>query len=98
VGVRVEADALPIDPGARDWFTAAGCDPVLEAMTGGDDYELLFAVRPQLRRRLHALLPHAGVPVTRVGTCAAEPGATLARGVAGAAEMSPIPAGYRHFR
>lgn len=98
VGIRVEADALPIDPAARDWFAAAGSDPVVEAMAGGDDYELLFAVRPQLRRRLEALIPLAGVPVTRIGTCSPEPGATLARGVAGAAERSPIPAGYRHFR
>jgi thiamine-monophosphate kinase len=67
-------------------------------MAGGDDYELLFAVRPRLRRRLEALIPHAGVLVTRIGTCTAEPGTTVARGVAGAAGMSPIPAGFRHFR
>ena len=98
VGIRVEADWLPIDPATRDWFAAAGSDPVVEAMAGGDDYELLFAVRPQLRRRLEALIPLAGVPVTRIGTCSPEPGVTLARGGAGAAERSPIPAGYRHFR
>jgi len=98
VGVRIDADAVPIDPGARDWFTAAGKDPVFEAMAGGDDYELLFAVRPRLRRRLQALIPLAGVPLTRIGTCTAEPGATVARAVTGAPEMSPIPAGYRHFR
>jgi thiamine-monophosphate kinase len=98
VGISVEADALPIDPAARDWFAAAGSDPVVEAMAGGDDYELLFAVRPQLRRRLEALVPLAGVPVTRIGTCSPEPGVRLARGGAGAAERSPIPAGYRHFR
>ena len=98
VGVRIDADAVPIDPGARDWFTRAGKDPVFEAMAGGDDYELLFAVRPRLRRRLQALIPIAGVPLTRIGTCTAEPGATVARAVAGAPEMSPIPAGYRHFR
>lgn len=98
VGVRIDADALPIDPAARDWFASAGTDPVLEAIAGGDDYELLFAARPRLRRGLEALLRRTGVPVTRIGTCTAEPEATLQRAVDGATETSPVPPGYRHFR
>ena len=34
---------------ARRWFERRGADAVHEAITGGDDYELLFAVRPRLR-------------------------------------------------
>ncbi len=50
VGAVIEAEALPIDPGARAWFEARGLDPVAEAMTAGDDYELLITVRPRARR------------------------------------------------
>ena len=41
--------------------------PVAEALTGGDDYELLFAVRPRTRGRLAAATRHGGVPLTRIG-------------------------------
>ena len=39
VGVRIDGDALPIDPGAREWWAARGIDPVNAAVKGGDDYE-----------------------------------------------------------
>jgi hypothetical protein len=55
---------LPIEPAARDWFTRHSGDATLRAMTGGDDYELLLAVRPRARRRL-ARTRHAGIPLTR---------------------------------
>ena len=51
VGVRIDAEALPIDPGAREWWTSRGVDPVSAAVRGGDDYELLFAVPREGRRR-----------------------------------------------
>ena len=49
VGVRIDAEALPIDACAREWWTARGVDPVSAAVRGGDDYELLFAVPPRSR-------------------------------------------------
>ena len=53
VGMTIDAAALPIDPGRRaPCSTRGGEDPVVEALTGGDDYELLFAVRPRTQRRL----------------------------------------------
>ena len=54
VGAVIDADALPIDPGVRAWFEERGLDPVAEAMTAGDDYELLVTVRPRNARRLAA--------------------------------------------
>src|SRR5207302_3954729 len=46
VGAIVEADALPIEPAARAWFGSRSADPLTRAVSGGDDYELLLAVRP----------------------------------------------------
>jgi thiamine-monophosphate kinase len=92
VGMTIEAGALPIDPGARAVFQARGDDPATEAMRGGDDYELLFAVRPRTQRRLAEAARRGGVPLTRIGRCTAARGITL-----GAAGQS-LPEGFRHFR
>src|SRR5262249_29857229 len=72
VGRLIDAGTMPIEPGARSWFTDRGLDPVLQAMTGGDDYELLFTVDPRRRSRLISVTRHGGVPLTRIGSCTAE--------------------------
>ena len=93
VGIAVDADALPIDAAARDAFTATGRDPVDAAVTGGDDYELLFTVRTRLRHRLRAAIRHGGVPVARIGVCTERRDVVLVRGGA----KAPMPPGYTHF-
>src|SRR5262249_61119324 len=52
VGAIIDDDALPIEPSARTWFEQHAGNASLRAMTGGDDYELLLAVRHRARRRL----------------------------------------------
>ena len=42
-------------------FEADGLEPVDAAITGGDDYELLFTVRPRMRGRLRAAIERGGV-------------------------------------
>ena len=93
IGIVVEAGELPIDEAARAVFARQGTDAVAAAVAGGDDYVLLFTVRPRLRHRLRAAARHGGAPITRIGICTADTAVTLAR--AGAHE--PVPAGYSHF-
>jgi len=95
VGLVVDAAAIPLADAARGWFEGRGRDPVLAALAGGDDYELLFTVRPRERRRLDAVRRQArGVPLTRIGVVVREPGVVLARG----GMSGPVPSGYIHFR
>jgi thiamine-monophosphate kinase len=47
VGIEVDGSAMPVSDDARQWFEARGQDAVIAALTGGDDYELLFTVRPR---------------------------------------------------
>jgi thiamine-monophosphate kinase len=94
VGAIIEAADLPIDAQARRWFESRGADPVREAISGGDDYELLVAVRPRTRGRLAAAVRHGGVALTRIGLCTPDGGVTLRR--EGATE--PMPRGYIHFQ
>jgi thiamine-monophosphate kinase len=102
VGITIDAGSLPVDAEARECFEGAGKDPILEAITGGDDYELLFAVRPRLRGRLNAVIRAGGVPVTRIGVCSDNGSVVLRRGgdarSAGAPILTPMPHGYTHFR
>lgn len=98
VGAVIDADALPIDPGVRAWFEARGLDPVAEAMTAGDDYELLVTVRPRTRRRLMAA-KRCDVPLTRIGTCTEGRAALLRVSTGGTVIDRELPPwGYDHFR
>lgn len=47
VGAIVELAALPVDAATRALALALGHDPAQLALTSGDDYELLFTVRPE---------------------------------------------------
>ena len=98
VGAVIDADALPIDPGVREWLEEHGVDPVAEAMTAGDDYELLVTVRPRTRRRL-AAAKRCDVPLTRIGTCTEGRAAMLrVRTGSTVTERDLPPGGYDHFR
>ena len=98
VGVIVDADALPIEPAARTWFAARSNDALGRSVSGGDDYELLFAVRPRTRRRLSAAARHGGVPLTRIGVCTEDRAVVLRCGSGESVADMPLPAGYGHFR
>ena len=91
VGIEVDEATVPIEADVRRWFAERSEDPVLSAATGGDDYELLVAVRPRGRRQLTAVIRQAGVPFTRVGVCTASPDQVTIGG-------RPMPPGYGHFR
>lgn len=95
VGVRIDAEALPIDAGAREWWTSRGEDLVLRAIAGGDDYELLFAVPPRSGRALRAVAKQlANPPLTKIGVFTKDPGALIV--VRGTEEIA-LPEGFEHF-
>jgi thiamine-monophosphate kinase len=92
--MAIDAQALPIDPAARAWFETRGSDPVLEAVAGGDDYELLFTVPPRRQRRLRGVLRLArGLMVTRIGVVTRETGIVLQR----AGREEALPESFAHF-
>lgn len=94
VGMTVERGALPFDDRVRRLLGADDEDATLMAMTGGDDYELLFTARPRSRRLVAAVAKQAGVDVSRIGACTRETSVLLRAG--GGAR--PVPAGFSHFR
>ena len=93
-GVVLEADAVPIHPGARRWWLAAGVDPLPAALCGGEDYELLFSVARRQRRAFLAVTNRSrGLAVTRVGRLTPDPGAWLERD----GRLEPLGPGFVHF-
>lgn len=93
-GARIDAGALPIEPGAAAWWQARGIDPVVAAVSGGEDYELLFAI-PKKGGRLRNVRRHVANPaVTRIGVWLKDPGElVIDRG----GREEPLPRGYEHF-
>lgn len=90
VGARVEAGSLPLDETA----SLDGADPLALALDGGEDFELLFAVRPRHVPKLPREL--GGVPVTRIGEVTAARGkVTLVRD---GRSRALRPGGFEHFR
>ena len=97
VGVLVDEERLPIDAGSRACFDPEG-DGARRALSVGDDYELLFAVRPRLRGRLRTVARHGGVALTRIGVCTPDRALVLRRPADGGTVDEPLPHGYTHFR
>lgn len=66
VGARLHADQLPLSEAARG--VPGGLDA---ALTGGDDYELLFTVPPEVRADVGDLATREA-PLTRIGVITGE--------------------------
>jgi thiamine-monophosphate kinase len=95
VGVRVDAELLPIDTAAREWWTAHGVDPVSAALAGGDDYELLLAVPRKRHGALRSALRHVADPaLTKIGEFTKDP---RERVLLRAGKEDALPKGFEHF-
>lgn len=93
-GAVIDARQLPIDDGARAWWTSTGEDAVMRAVSGGEDYELLFAVPPRWSGRLRAVTSRVKAPaLTRIGVLTKQPSVVLDRN----GERVPMPGGFEHF-
>jgi thiamine-monophosphate kinase len=88
VGAEVRADLLPLSadlPGAQD-----------AALSGGDDYELLFTASTSHRNAIERLAQKLGLPLTRIGAIQAAVGIRVLDDAAGA-EIHPVRTGWQHF-
>ena len=95
VGITLDARALPISDEVRRWHDSHGGSALDAAVGGGDDYELLFTVRPAHRGRLRSVRRHLGdLPITKIGMV------TKGRELSirtDSGERS-LPEGFEHFR
>ncbi|MFP4270281.1 MAG: thiamine-phosphate kinase [Alphaproteobacteria bacterium] len=72
LAVTLEADAVPLSEAARD-----APEALVAALTGGDDYELVFTAAPERRPQVHDLACRLGLALTRIGRTAAGGGVVV---------------------
>ena len=95
VGIAIDRAALPVDRAVLRWFEQDREDPLLVAVSAGDDYELLFTSRPAQRGRLRAVGQQVGkLPVTRIGVVTEERNVVLKTPEG----QRPFPGGFEHFK
>ena len=94
-GVTLESEAVPVHPSAGPVLLALGRDPIVAALSGGEDYELLFAVPPKRRRAFQSAVARAGGPEAAcVGRLTAD--RTQFELVSGAGRER-LPTGFQHL-
>jgi len=67
VGCVIEKEKLPVDPLVREYCEEVGADPDRFVLFGGEDYELLFTVKPSSLREVERMFGRAGKKFTIVG-------------------------------
>jgi len=93
VGAVIHADWIPLSPDA----CGAEGDPVERALREGEDYELLFSVRPEQCEALEVAWHEAfSLRCTRIGSVTEESGVLLLADAAGRCRVYPH-GGYEHF-
>ena len=87
----IDREAVPLSAETRRAAEAFGADALHWALTGGEDYELLFNAAPAVMEKIGAALP-----VTIIGEVRAPGGAVYIRQDGGVKKLSRN--GYDHFR
>ncbi len=67
VGVEIWANAVPLSPHLHTFARNNHLDPVAFALSGGDDYELLFTARAGYHDNVMGLSRRTGVPIAWIG-------------------------------
>lgn len=94
LGAEIETAQVPLSPAAQ---AALAGDPGLmpAVLTGGDDYEILFAAAPDVLPALTAIAARLELPITAIGRL--HPGEGVRVLGPGREPMSLESAGFRHF-
>lgn len=94
VGAVVEAARIPIDQVVTEICGRRALDPLMLALHGGEDFELLFTVKPENVASLPKRVD--GVPLTRIGSINEQSaGVKIAEG---SRVWNLEPGGWEHFK
>lgn len=97
VGAVLDAPAVPIHPAAHVIASAYGRDPLELALSGGEDYQLLFTVKAEHAPAVKRMLAEVGTITAEIGVITGDAGDLNLRGADGA--YGPLVAsGWDHLR
>lgn len=94
VGAVIDAARIPIDQVVTEICGRRALDPLMLALHGGEDFELLFTVKPENVHKLPKRVD--GVPVTCIGTIKEQ--SSGVRISEGTRIWNLEPGGWEHFR
>jgi thiamine-monophosphate kinase len=94
-GAIIEGPSIPMSKQMMGLAAQEGKDPMVWALHGGEDYELLFTASTQQRKDVEAITETTqGFPATRIGTITKGDGVKIETN-GGIEEL--LTGGYRHF-
>ena len=94
VGALVDASSIPIDPLVKELSGRRALDPLMLALHGGEDFELLFTVTPENVAKLPTRVD--GISLTRIGEIKnASVGVQISEG---SRTWKLEPGGWDHFK
>jgi thiamine-monophosphate kinase len=97
VGVDLDLGALPLSPACRAYAASRQLNPVALALTGGEDYELLFTLSPRHRAQVERAAKLHRFRITGIGTIRPARNGIQAIGPDGTRRRLPNTS-YEHFR
>ena len=96
-GARVlDADAIPVSRCVMDFFEGSREEALSRALSGGEDYELLFTVDSRCEDRLLELGAKLGTELTSIGKVTAKGSGMKLSGKEGEQDLKP--GGFDHFK
>jgi thiamine-monophosphate kinase len=96
VGAVLDEDAVPVAPGVLEYFGGRTDEALAMALSGGEEYELLFTMSGRLEGRLPELADKLGVGLTRIGKIVSKASGARLAGAGGEKDLQP--GGFDHFR
>jgi thiamine-monophosphate kinase len=97
VGARIREDCIPLSKLYRKHIRFYSKDSHRFALTGGEDYELLFTASPEKKERILSLAGALKIPITWIGKILPRKEGFRIVGLNGK-EYSPPRPGFEHFK
>ncbi len=96
-GAIVESASVPVAPEAAAICAVYGRDPLELALTGGEDYVLLFTAQPERSSEVQRAAQSAGATAHLIGELTADPAVVAVRHLSGTVTPMPVSA-WDHLR
>ena len=96
VGAELRLDHIPVSPALKRYAKRHEVDTLDFALSGGEDYELLFTVSETKGKKLEKLIKRGLIQATRIGTILPKKAGLIGRTAEGKTRKI-APGGYDHF-